>query len=390
MIKKSDFHFILTDEHIAKYPLAKRDESKLLVYQNGTTKHAIFKDIGDFLDSDTLVVMNNAKVIPARLYFKRASGATIEVLLLEPIFPASYEAVFTATSSCKWNCIIGNSKKWKDNEMIFLAENTSIMGARFIDRDERIVELTWASGESFTHLLDRIGELPLPPYLNRDTEASDIQTYQTVFAKNAGSVAAPTAGLHFTDRVLSSLQAKGVVLGEVTLHVGAGTFLPVKEDNVMEHDMHREHFEITRDTLDLLVSKNKRVCVGTTSMRVLESIYWIGVQLSKGDTKMMVDKLEPYAESTHLTYNESLNEVKRYMELNAIDTLQAATEILILPHYKPKSCIGLITNFHLPESTLLMLIASVVGDNWRNIYQEAQSHHFRFLSYGDSSLLFVD
>ena len=390
MIKKSDFNFDLTDEQIAKYPLAKRDESKLLVYQNGNMIHSIFKNIENFLDSDTLLVMNNAKVIPARLYFKRDSGAAIEILLLEPIFPASYEAVFNATSSCRWKCIIGNSKKWKYNEVIWLAENQSIMGARLIDRDERIVELTWASGESFTHLLDIIGELPLPPYLNRHTEASDLQTYQTVFAKNAGSVAAPTAGLHFTDHVLSDLRAKGIVLGEVTLHVGAGTFLPVKEDNVMDHDMHKEHFEITRDTLDLILSKNKRVCVGTTSMRVLESIYWIGVQLSKGDTRLMVDKLEPYLAATHLTYNESLNEVKRYMELNAIDTLQAATEILILPHYKPKSCIGLVTNFHLPESTLLMLIASVVGENWRNIYEEAQLHNFRFLSYGDSSLLFVD
>jgi len=390
MIRKSDFNFPLADEQIAKYPLAKRDESKLLVYQKGISTHSVFKNIGDFLDSDTLLVMNNAKVIPARLYFKRDSGATIEVLLLEPIFPASYEAIFNATLSCRWKCIIGNSKKWKNNEVNLLAENPSIMGARLIDRDERIVELFWTSGESFTHLLGIIGELPLPPYLNRDTEPSDAQTYQTVFAKNAGSVAAPTAGLHFTNRVLSVLKAKGVVLGEVTLHVGAGTFLPVKEDNVMDHDMHREHFEITQATLDLLMSKSKRVCVGTTSMRVLESIYWIGVQLSKGDTKMMVDKLEPYAASAHLTYNESLKEVKRYMELNAIDTLQAATEILILPHYKPKSCIGLVTNFHLPESTLLMLIASVVGENWRNIYEEAQSHNFRFLSYGDSSLLFVD
>ena len=390
MIKKSDFFFELADEQIAKYPLAERDQSKLLVQRKGKTIHSAFSAIGDYLDKNTLLVMNNAKVIPARLYFKRESGAAIEVLLLEPSLPANYEEAFNTKAKCRWKCIIGNSKKWKDEEYIQLADNPTLLSAKLIDRQERIVELSWESGQSFTDLLDTIGELPLPPYLNRATEESDTDTYQTVFAKNAGSVAAPTAGLHFTANVFSRLQEKGVELEEVTLHVGAGTFLPVKEDNVVDHDMHREHFEITIATLDTLIAKPSRVCVGTTSMRVLESMYWLGIQLSKGNTSLLVHKLEPYETQSDLSYEESLSMVRDYMNINVIQVLQAATEILILPHYKPRSIIGLITNFHLPESTLLMLIASVVGDSWRQIYEEAKRKGYRFLSYGDSSLLFTE
>jgi S-adenosylmethionine:tRNA ribosyltransferase-isomerase len=390
MIKKSDFFFELSDNQIAKYPLAVRDESKLMVYKNGSITHSVFNNIDSHLDSDTLVLMNNAKVIPARLYFKRDSGAIIEVLLLEPKMPASYEEIFSVTSSCQWKCIIGNSKKWKDDEIITLAENPAVISARLVDREERVVELKWNSGESFTNLLDTIGILPLPPYLNRDTEAADTQTYQTVFAKTAGSVAAPTAGLHFTDTVLNRLITKGVSLAEVTLHVGAGTFLPVKEDNVMDHDMHREHFEVSMQTINLLLAKPKRIAVGTTTMRVIESLYWLGIQLSKGETSLLVNKLEPYHTLADMSYDESLYAVKNYMESHGIHTLQAATEILILPHYKPKGLQGLITNFHLPESTLLMLIASLVGDNWRMLYEVAKANDYRFLSYGDSSLLFVE
>ena len=390
MIKKSDFFFELADEQIAKYPLAERDQSKLLVQRKGKTIHSAFSAIGDYLDKNTLLVMNNAKVIPARLYFKRESGAAIEVLLLEPSLPANYEEAFNTKAKCRWKCIIGNSKKWKDEEYIQLADNPTLLSAKLIDRQERIVELSWESGQSFTDLLDTIGELPLPPYLNRATEESDTDTYQTVFAKNAGSVAAPTAGLHFTANVFSGLREKGVELEEVTLHVGAGTFLPVKEDNVVDHDMHREHFEITIATLDTLIAKPTRVCVGTTSMRVLESMYWLGIQLSKGNTSLLVHKLEPYETQSDLSYEESLSMVRDYMNINVIQVLQAATEILILPHYKPRSIIGLITNFHLPESTLLMLIASVVGDSWRQIYEEAKRKGYRFLSYGDSSLLFTE
>jgi S-adenosylmethionine:tRNA ribosyltransferase-isomerase len=390
MIKKSDFSFQLDESRIAKYPLANRDESKLLVYQNGETQHCVFNEIDKYLDSDTLIIRNNAKVIPARLYFRRATGALIEVLLLEPISPSSYELSFASTASCQWKCIIGNSKKWKEDEQIGLADNEELVTAKLTDRGERIVELCWSNGKTFTDLLDEIGELPLPPYLNRNTEQSDIETYQTVFAKNAGSVAAPTAGLHFTGRVLDSLEQKGVETAEVTLHVGAGTFLPVKEDNVLHHDMHREHFEVSKETLEHLISKPKRIAVGTTSLRVLESLYWLGVQLSQGVNGLVVGKLEPYEGEAKMTYTESLQHILEYMHKHNIKTLEAATEILILPHHHPRSIIGLITNFHLPESTLLMLIASVVGDQWRSIYEEALSKNYRFLSYGDSSLLFVE
>ncbi|PCJ65496.1 MAG: tRNA preQ1(34) S-adenosylmethionine ribosyltransferase-isomerase QueA [Bacteroidetes bacterium] len=388
MIKRSDFDFDLPEDNIAKYPLENRDASKLLVHRNGSSQFDNFSQIADYLDSDTLLVMNNAKVIPARLYFNRESGAAIEVLLLEPVSPGSYEESFNTVQSCQWKCIIGNSKKWREDEIIYLSENANLINARLINRENRIVELQWNDGDTFTGLLDRIGELPLPPYLNRDTEAADKQTYQTVFAKNKGSVAAPTAGLHFTAGVFEDLMKKGVNTTEVTLHVGAGTFLPVKADNVVDHDMHREHFEITLNVLNQLITAPKRITVGTTSLRVLESLYWIGVQLSKNDVSLLVNKLEPYEVQASLTYSEALTEVKNFMINSNLDKLHAATEILILPHYKLKSIVGLITNFHLPESTLLMLISSVVGNDWKEIYQEALTHNFRFLSYGDSSLLF--
>lgn len=389
MIKKSDFNFELDEVRIAKYPLERRDESKLLVYKNKTTSHRVFKDISELLDSDTLIIRNNAKVIPARLYFKRDTGALIEVLLLEPVLPSSYELAFAAAKSCQWKCIIGNSKKWKVDELIGLEGNKDLVKAKLINREDRTVELSWNNGKAFTDLLDEIGELPLPPYLNRDTEAADAQTYQTVFASNAGSVAAPTAGLHFTPEVLSALEQKGINTTEVTLHVGAGTFLPVKEDNVVDHDMHREHFEVKSASIEQLIASSKRVAVGTTSLRVLESLYWLGIQLSNGQTDLLVHKLEPYEVKSDLSYLQSLQHIADYMSAQGISTLQGATEIMILPHYVPRSINALITNFHLPESTLLMLIASVVGDEWRDIYKEAIAKNYRFLSYGDSSLLFV-
>lgn len=390
ILKKSDFNFSLAEDKIAKYPLSGRDSSKLLQYKNDGITHHNFQRISELLEPDTLLVMNNAKVIPARLYFKRETGAQIEVLLLEPVEPSSYDKSFSSISSCSWKCIIGNSKKWKIGESIGLIDNEDLIKARLVNREDRIVELSWSNGKAFTDLLDEIGELPLPPYLNRDTEEKDNRTYQTVFAKNAGSVAAPTAGLHFTDRVFESLEVKGVEKCEVTLHVGAGTFLPVKEENVINHAMHREHFEITRDTLFTLISKKKRVVVGTTSMRVLESLYWLGVKLKGGDTSLLVNKLEPYEAASDMSYESALEVILAYMNSEKLDVLQGATEIMILPHYTPKSIIGIITNFHLPESTLLMLIASVVGDRWRDIYKNAIENEYRFLSYGDSSLLFLE
>ena len=390
MIKKSDFNFDLPEANIAKYPLSSRDDSRLLVYRDGKSEYDSFKNINEYLPANSLVVMNNAKVIPARLYFKRVSGAIIEILLLEPYSPASYEESFNSTSTCTWKCIIGNSKKWKDNEVIHLANNPETISAMLIDRGERIVELSWSSKESFTDLLDSIGELPLPPYLNRATEANDALTYQTVFAKNSGSVAAPTAGLHFTPAVFDSMIQKGIETSELTLHVGAGTFLPVKADNVEDHEMHREYFEVTLHSLNQIINNKVRVAVGTTSLRVLESLYWIGVQFANNKNGLLVTKMEPYEVTSTLSYEESMEHIKTYMKTTGIVTLQASTEIMILPHYVPRSVTALITNFHLPESTLLMLIASVVGDSWKAIYTEALQNYFRFLSYGDSSLLFCN
>ena len=388
LVRKSDFFFELNEDQIAKYPLNKRDQSKLLCYQYGKITHHKFTDISSILPKDSLLIMNNAKVIPARLYFKRKTGALIEVLLLEPVKPSSYEKSFASTQACQWKCMIGNSKKWKEGEFLDLSIQSGLIQAQLISKTHRIVELSWTNKELFTEVLQKIGELPLPPYLNRKTEDSDIKTYQTVFAKNEGSVAAPTAGLHFTDDVLSNIVDRGIAINEVTLHVGAGTFLPVKEDDVINHEMHREYFEVTLDTLNALIKHNQRIAVGTTSLRVLESLYWIGFQLSQKDESFFVSKLEPYENKTKLTYKESIGIIQYYMQTNNLTVIEAATEILILPDYELKSIVGLITNFHLPESTLLMLIASVVGEEWKDIYETAKAEKYRFLSYGDSSILF--
>jgi S-adenosylmethionine:tRNA ribosyltransferase-isomerase len=388
LVRKSDFFFELNEDQIAKYPLNKRDQSKLLCYQYGKITHHKFTDVSSILPKDSLLIMNNAKVIPARLYFKRKTGALIEVLLLEPVKPSSYEKSCASTQACQWKCMIGNSKKWKEGEFLDLSIQSGLIQAQLISKTNRIVELSWTNKELFTEVLQKIGELPLPPYLNRKTEDSDIKTYQTVFAKNEGSVAAPTAGLHFTDDVLSNIVDKGVAISEVTLHVGAGTFLPVKEDDVINHEMHREHFEVTIDTLNLLMSHDQRITVGTTSLRVLESLYWIGIQLSQNDESFFVSKLEPYEKNSKLTFKESIGIIQSYMHTHNITIIEAATEILILPDCELKSITGLITNFHLPESTLLMLIASIVGEEWKDIYETAKAEKYRFLSYGDSSILF--
>ena len=388
LVRKSDFFFELNEDQIAKYPLNKRDQSKLLCYQYGKITHHKFTDVSSILPKDSLLIMNNAKVIPARLYFKRKTGALIEVLLLEPVKPSSYEKSFASTQASQWKCMIGNSKKWKEGEFLDLSIQSGLIQAQLISKTHRIVELSWTNKKLFTEVLQKIGELPLPPYLNRKTEDSDIKTYQTVFAKNEGSVAAPTAGLHFTDDVLSNIVDKGVAISEVTLHVGAGTFLPVKEDDVINHEMHREHFEVTIDTLNLLMNHDQRIAVGTTSLRVLESLYWIGIQLSQNDESFFVSKLEPYEKNSKLTFKESIGIIKSYMHTHNITVIEAATEILILPDCELKSITGLITNFHLPESTLLMLIASIVGEEWKDIYETAKAEKYRFLSYGDSSILF--
>lgn len=389
-IRRSDFNFELPEESIAKYPLTHRHDSKLLVYRNRQISIAKFRDIAGEIPNNALLVFNNAKVIPARLFFKRITGAVIEILLLEPLHPSNYEQVFKETSAVQWKCMIGNLKKWKEDETIqCVLPNGALLLAELTDRELKTVRFNWNTGHKFLEVLDEAGRLPIPPYLNRDTDQSDYENYQTVFAKREGSVAAPTAGLHFTDDVFKSLSEKGVKRTELTLHVGAGTFLPVKEDEVVKHQMHREFFELPKSCIQNLLHAPYRIAVGTTSLRVLESLYYIAAQIKEKGQFGVVKKLEPYENQFDFSYAEALQTVLQYLEKQQLDTLFGSTEIMILPHYQLKSIDALITNFHLPESTLLMLVASVVGDDWKKMYQTALENKFRFLSYGDSSLLFV-
>ena len=390
-IKLSDFTYELPKERIPKYPLEDRSASKLLVFKGKETTIDLFKNLSSHLRGDELLVYNNAKVIPARMYFQRATGAQIEILLMQPYTPANYDQSFNAYGQIRWECMIGNLKKWKDEEVIYLAQNQELLSATLINRDKRIVEFKWSRQINFQELLEKAGELPIPPYLERETELSDYKQYQTIFAQTKGSVAAPTAGLHFTDEVLADLKAQGVQQTELTLHVGAGTFLPIKTKNVLDHAMHREFFEIELESLKRLIKNDRRIAVGTTSLRVLESLYYMGLRLVNGQSlDSPTAKLEPYEVEDKMDYKSALMELVRYMEREKMQKMIAATEILILPHYSIKSIKALITNFHLPESTLLLLVASVVKGNWKAIYQKALENEFRFLSYGDSSLLFCE
>ena len=366
------------------------DESKLLVYRDNQITHGRFKEIHHYLEEQDLLVFNNAKVIPARMHFKRDTGATIEVLLIEPDTPRNYELNFKSVGRVQWKCIIGNLKKWKDQERIGNVHEDMGLEATLIDRKERLVEFSWSQDVPFLKILEEIGQLPLPPYLNRETEEADYIQYQTVYARNEGSVAAPTAGLHFTPRTFEAMERNGVQRSELTLHVGAGTFLPVKDENVLDHPMHREHFEVSREELKRMLQHPSRIAVGTTSLRVLESLYYVGLRLFSGKQLSTIAKLEPYEVEANISYEEALNAVLDHLGASGSSSLISSTEIMILPQYQVKSVKALITNFHLPESTLLMLIASVVGDHWKKIYQEALDHNYRFLSYGDSSLLFLD
>lgn len=390
-VRKSDFYFELPQKSIPKYPLEERDGSKLLVYKQGSTNLSRFNQLASFLESDDLLVFNNAKVIPARMHFKRQSGARIEVLLLKPLNPSNYEEVFHSKAAVVWECIIGNSKKWKENEEIYLEGEDFSLKARLINRENRSVELSWEQNIDFLSLLDKVGKLPIPPYLQRDTEESDYQQYQTIYASREGSVAAPTAGLHFTNELMDQLAIQGIKDTELTLHVGAGTFLPVKEENVLNHQMHNERFSIGLESLVQLREAHRRISVGTTSLRVLESLYYCGLRLQRNESApFVIGKLEPYQSSSELSYEESLDLIIQHLRKEGQEVFHASTEIMILPHYEIKSIKGLITNFHLPESTLLMLVAAVVGESWKEIYQTALDNDFRFLSYGDSSLLLME
>ncbi len=402
-LRISDFDYILPDGKIAKYPLEKRDSSKLLLYKNGEISSSVFSSLPEYLPSNSLMIFNNTRVIHARLLFRKNTGAQIEVFCLSPAEPSDYALSFQQRERCSWHCMIGNAKRWKDDvlQLKIGRENgkaiTLIAEKKEVRENEVTVEFSWDdSSVTFSDLLETVGKLPIPPYLNRPAEESDNDTYQTVYSRIEGSVAAPTAGLHFTDEVMNALRRKGVKTDEVTLHVGAGTFKPVKSQTVYGHEMHTEFISVPRKVIaDMYDNENPLIVVGTTSMRTIESLYYIGRKLHFNPDlcphELTVSQWEPYEkenESESISPKQALKNILDYLDRSHTDQLISATQIIIVPGYTFHFAEGLITNFHQPQSTLLLLIAAFVGNGWRNIYEYALTHNFRFLSYGDSSLLF--
>ena len=398
-IRIEDFDYPLPDERIAKYPLTERDHSNLLHWQNGKIEQLHFYDLPDTLTRNDLLVYNNTKVIQARLHFQKETGAIIEIFCLEPHSPADYNLVFQENKSCVWKCLVGNSKKWKEGalkqtmyikDILFQLEATRIESEN--EGMSHLVRFEWDNEDIlFSDILAHFGELPIPPYLNRATEEKDKETYQTVYSKIDGSVAAPTAGLHFTMDVLRRLALNGIREDEITLHVGAGTFQPVKSEEIGGHPMHREIISIGKSTIeDLIASEGHIVAVGTTSVRTLESLYYLGcrIALNPDNPDLMVEQWEPYENNYNLTTQEALQNIIDYLNHNHLSALNAATRIMIVPSFQFRIVNKIITNFHQPKSTLLLLISAFVGiDHWRKIYDFAMENGFRFLSYGDSSLL---
>ena len=413
-IKLSDYTYDLPDERIAKFPLSKRDESKLLVYQQGEISHTVFKNITDYLPKNSLLVFNNTKVIPARIHFQKSTGAIIQLFLLHPILPTPVISLaMDVTDSCVWECMIGNRKRWKKGDIlsqILMIDNEEIeVKAEIFDENRNHVKISWQYAVrnsqltneqanfnkkidcslTFVNLIQFLGQIPLPPYLNREAESADYETYQTVYSEKKGAVAAPTAGLHFTQEVLQNLENYGIKQEFLTLHVGAGTFQPIKVENVIEHKMHNEQVVFTKKNIEnLLANLGIIIPVGTTSMRTLESIYWFGVKFLKGDSNpLLIEKLYPYQHENLPSTEESLQAILKEMEKKKVEEITAETEIFIFPSYQFKLCKGIITNYHQPESTLILLIAALIGEDWRKVYNEAMTKDYRFLSYGDSSLL---
>lgn len=404
-IRTIDYNYNLPDERIAKFPLTKRDSSKLLIYNSGKISHNLFTSLPEHLPSGALMVFNNTKVIQARLHFRKeptggpkSQGALIEIFLLEPVSPADYQLMFTQTEECTWHCLVGNLKRWKEG---CLKKNISIGTKEICVTAERIestnnghiIKFRWNGNVTFAELLEATGEIPIPPYLNRESQESDKTTYQTVYSKIKGSVAAPTAGLHFTDTVLANLDSHNIEREELTLHVGAGTFKPVKSENIAGHEMHTEYIVVRKSTIEKLIAHNgEAIAVGTTSVRTLESLYYIGVYLSThpdaSEEEMHVQQWTPYnSENNKLTTIESLHYILDYLNNHHLDSLKTSTCIIIVPGYKFHIVKMMVTNFHQPQSTLLLLVSAFVNGNWREIYKYALENDFRFLSYGDSSLL---
>ena len=407
MITPKDIHIVdyaypLPDERIAKYPLPERDASKLLVYRGGHISETRFRCLPEMLPEGALLVFNNTRVIRARLLFRKATGALIEVFCLEPADPCDYEQSFSQTARCSWHCLVGNSKRWRGGALqrtvMIHGEVATLTAERASEPDDPhpVVTFSWDDPRrTFAEVLEAAGVLPIPPYLHRETEPEDLRTYQTVYSRVKGSVAAPTAGLHFTPEVLAALEARGFRREEVTLHVGAGTFRPVKSETIGGHEMHTEHFAVSRRTIEqLLVRPEHVIAVGTTSVRTLESLYYIGSALAAGGDAMdgggrlAVSQWAPYADDAPtIAPTEALGAIVDYLDRRREERLLASTQIIIAPGYTFKIVRGMVTNFHQPQSTLLLLVSAFVGGDWRAIYDYALAHEFRFLSYGDSSLL---
>ena len=399
-IRIADYDYPLPDERIAKFPLAERSASKLLVWHGGTIGEARFADIADRLPAGQLLVFNNTKVIRARIVMHKPTGARIEVFCLEPHDPADYERAFAAKGSCTWSCIVGNLKKWKEGTVAIRFEHAGreeSLEAEIVGRGarEQLVRFAWTADMTFGQLLEHLGRIPIPPYLNRDSEEIDNTRYQTVYSKFEGSVAAPTAGLHFTPELIGAMKERGFDFEEVTLHVGAGTFLPVKEEDAARHAMHTEHFEIRLETLRTLRRKWGAItAVGTTSVRTLDSLPALAWRVRQGGSPepgRPVGQWEPYDIPAAFTGAEALDTLIAHMERKGIERLKAATQIMITPlGFEFRIVRNIVTNFHQPSSTLLLLVSAYVGGDWRRIYDYALAHDFRFLSYGDSSLLMRD
>lgn len=394
-IKISEYSYHLPDARIAKYPLAERDSSKLLVWNKGAIKKEQFKNIIHYIPADSLLVFNNTRVIHARLFFRKDTGAKIEIFCLEPVQPADHQLAFQQTSRVVWKCMVGNAKKWKDGELvrpIELNEKTIHLQARKVKQEGNsfFIEFAWNGNYHFAEIIENSGVLPIPPYLNRETEPADEETYQTVYAKSDGSVAAPTAGLHFTETVMNELANKNVALRELTLHVGAGTFQPVKSEKIDGHKMHHEKVIVSKKFIEeLLVNHRKVIAVGTTSVRSLESIYWAGLKLGNQNNSLQnieIEQWEPYETHLNVSVQEALKNVINYLEKHKLAELQFSTQIIIVPGYKFKLVEGMVTNFHQPQSTLLLLIGAFLGNDWKKVYDFALENEFRFLSYGDSNL----
>lgn len=388
-----DFDYDLPQERIAQAPKGKRNESKLLVYQNGEIDHSSFNEIGSWLPSDSLIIFNNTRVIPARIYAQKSTGAKIQLFLLQPETPYQdmERALEVTDESVVWQCMIGNAKKWKEGSDLRISTDRTEITATLENKANGLVRFGWSGDISFSDVIESIGRMPLPPYIKREAQSDDSNRYQTVYAKNDGAVAAPTAGLHFTDEIIEGLKESGNRIGELTLHVGAGTFKPVTEDKVWDHEMHSEFFQVPRETIENLVRANKLIATGTTSLRTLESLYWIGVKLNADmSDPFVIEQHLPYTiqHDPNFSYQDALEAVLGYMESHNLSQLSGSSGLMIMPGYNIRSIDGLITNFHMPKSTLLLLISAWIGDDWKEVYRSALENNYRFLSYGDSSLLF--